>query len=119
MTFSKATRLFSRWSNSGKSSSSSCDSRAVSSATARKSLACDARREPGATAYRLVVIGRSRGCRGFLVHPLIALHCMRARGVAGRGQARHNFRLSIELNIEVSGDRPRGVIMAFMRYGSR
>ena len=43
MTFSKATRLFSRWSNSGKSSSSSCDSRAVSSATARKSLACEAR----------------------------------------------------------------------------
>ena len=42
MTFSKATRLFSRWSNSGKSSSSSCDSRAVSSATARKSLACEA-----------------------------------------------------------------------------
>ena len=39
MTFSKATRL---WSNSGKSSSSSCDSRAVSSATARKSLACEA-----------------------------------------------------------------------------
>ena len=34
--------LFSRWSNSGKSSSSSCDSRAVSSATARKSLACEA-----------------------------------------------------------------------------
>ena len=32
MTFSKATRLFSRWSNSGKSSSSSCDSRAVSCA---------------------------------------------------------------------------------------
>ena len=42
MTFSKATRLFSRWSNSGKSSFSSCDSRAVSSATARKSLACEA-----------------------------------------------------------------------------
>ena len=36
-------REFSRWSNSGKSSSSSCDSRAVSSATARKSLACEAR----------------------------------------------------------------------------
>ena len=32
MTFSKATRLFSRWSNSGKSFSFSCDSRAVSSA---------------------------------------------------------------------------------------
>ena len=42
MMFSKATRLFSRWSNSGKSSSSSCDSRAVSSASARKSLACEA-----------------------------------------------------------------------------
>ena len=42
MTFSKATRLFSRWSNSGKSSSSSCDSRAVSSATARKSSTCEA-----------------------------------------------------------------------------
>ena len=42
MTFSKATRLFSRWSNSGKSSSSSCDSRSISSATARKSLACEA-----------------------------------------------------------------------------
>ena len=41
LTFSKATRLFSRWSNSCKSSSS-CDSRAVSSATARKSLACEA-----------------------------------------------------------------------------
>ena len=44
MTFSKATRLFSRWSNSGKSSFSSCDSRAVSSATARKSLTCEARK---------------------------------------------------------------------------
>ena len=42
MTFSKATRLFSRWFNSGKSSSSSRDSHALSSATARKSLACDA-----------------------------------------------------------------------------
>ena len=42
MTFSKATSLFSRWSNSGKSSSFSCDLRAVSSATARKSLACEA-----------------------------------------------------------------------------
>ena len=42
MTFSKATRLFSRCSNSGKSSSSSRDSRAFISATARKSLACDA-----------------------------------------------------------------------------
>ena len=29
----------------------------------------------------------------------------------------HDFRLSIELNIEVNGDRPRGVIMPFMRYG--
>ena len=43
MTFSKATRLFSHWSNFGKSSSSSCDSRAVSSAIARKSLACEAK----------------------------------------------------------------------------
>ena len=42
MTFSKATRLFSCWSNSGKSFSPSCDSRAFSSATARKSLACEA-----------------------------------------------------------------------------
>ena len=42
MTFSKATRLCSRWSNFGKSSSSSCDSRAVNSATAWKSLACEA-----------------------------------------------------------------------------
>ena len=42
MTFSKAARLFLRWSNSGKSSSSSCDSRAVSSATTGKSLACEA-----------------------------------------------------------------------------
>ena len=48
MTFWKATRLFSRWSNSGKSSSSSCDSRAVSSATARKSLACEASLVTGA-----------------------------------------------------------------------
>ena len=42
MTFSKATRLFSRWSNSGTSSSSSRDSHVFSSATARKCLACEA-----------------------------------------------------------------------------
>ena len=41
MTFSKVTRLFSHWSNSGKSYSLR-DSRAFSSATARKSLACKA-----------------------------------------------------------------------------
>ena len=43
MTFLKATKLFSRWINSDKSSSSSRDSHAFSSATAQKSLACDAR----------------------------------------------------------------------------
>ena len=43
MTFSKATRLFSCWSNSGKSSSSSLrDSREFCSATTWKSLACEA-----------------------------------------------------------------------------
>ena len=42
MTLSKATRLFSHWSNSGKSSSFPRDSRAFSSATAQKSLACEA-----------------------------------------------------------------------------
>ena len=41
--FSKVTRLFSHWSNSGKSSGSSCDSRVFSSVTARKSLACEDR----------------------------------------------------------------------------
>ena len=47
---------------------------------------------------------------------LIALHCMRARGVA---KLDATFVFSIELNIEVTGDRPRGVIMPFMRYRSR
>ena len=42
VTLLKASRLFSRCSNCGKSSSSSRDSRAVSSATARNSLACEA-----------------------------------------------------------------------------
>ena len=54
MKFSKATRIFSRWSKSGKSSSSSCDSRALISATARKSLACEAIHKHR-TSYNLLV----------------------------------------------------------------